>query len=296
MAKKRNPRKVQFIRLSDAFFDVLGLRPIGIAVFTSSTALFFYLIGLSSGAIQADGVAVAGRVDHPSPVASFVTRTFVRTGDRVEEGTPLVELSATFIDRDLSRVDLQIDQLIAKSKLALAKSTSRERAKRGANAWGSEETSGMAELTTIRYEKEIEVKRRRREKLISDREGLVVKASHAGIVSQIAWLGASISERMSVASVMPEFAEEIVAYVSPDVDASSIATGVATYMVGMRSIECAAPGLVRNRGAQVEEAPGQLRRLLGQPVHGMPVHITIPSGCRLVNGQVLALNFRNEVQ
>jgi hypothetical protein len=281
MTSRFSAKRNELIRLSDSFFDVIGLRPVGIAVFATSTILFFYLIGLSAGTIHADGVAVAGRVDHPAPVSSFVIRVFVKPGDRAEVGMPLVELSPVGIDQDLTTTDFEIGRL--KGRLGLADV-------------GSSETVAPGDLKhKIGLEARIEMLRIKRARLLESRAALTIKANFAGIVSEVTWLGASISERASVASVMPEFAEEIIVYVPATSDASAIANGATTYMTSAVSPECRAPGKVRTRGAKVEQAPSQLRQFLGNAVHGMPVHITIPRDCRLVNGQVLALNFRNEV-
>ena len=123
MTSTRSSKIKSLLRHSDSFFDVIGLRPVGIVVFAASTILFFYLIGLSAGTIHADGVAVAGRVDHPAPVSSFVTRVFVKRGDRVEVGMSLVELSPDEIDQDLARTDFEIEQLTHEAGLANTRSS-----------------------------------------------------------------------------------------------------------------------------------------------------------------------------
>jgi hypothetical protein len=281
MTSTRSSKIKNLLRSSDSFFDVVGLRPVGIVVFATSTILFFYLIGLSAGTIHADGVAVAGRVDHPAPVSSFVTRVFVKRGDRVEVGMPLVELSPDEIDQDLARTDFEIGQLTHALGLA--------------NTRPSDTVAPGDPQHWIGLEARVEMLKLRRARLLEDRAALTVTSNFAGIVSEVTWLGALIPKRASVASVMPEFAEEIVVYVPATSDASAIANGATTYMTNAVTPECRAPGKVRTRGAKVEQAPGQLRQFLGNAVHGMPVHITIPRDCRLVNGQVVALNFRNGV-
>ena len=281
MTSTRSSKIKSLLRHSDSFFDVIGLRPVGIVVFAASTILFFYLIGLSAGTIHADGVAVAGRVDHPAPVSSFVTRVFVKRGDRVEVGMSLVELSPDEIDQDLARTDFEIEQLTHEAGLA--------------NTRSSDTVAPVDPQHWIGLEARVEMLKLRRARLLEDRAALTVTSNFAGIISEVTWLGALIPKRASVASVMPEFAEEIVVYVPATSDASAIANGATTYMTNAVTPECRAPGKVRTRGAKVEQAPGQLRQFLGNAVHGMPVHITIPRDCRLVNGQVVALNFRDGV-
>jgi hypothetical protein len=123
-------------------------------------------------------------------------------------------------------------------------------------------------------------------------EALVVKSHFAGVVAQVAWLGASIAEGASVASVMPEYAEEIIAYVPPGIDPRLVATNANAYIVNAESEECQAPGLVRRRGAAVVEAPAQLTRYF-RSVYGTPVHVAVPAACRLSIGQVLAIDFES---
>lgn len=293
---KRHPLHVRFIRMWDSGFDVIGMRPLGITVFAASVALLVHVVGLSANAIRAEGVAVATLVDHPSRVASFVTRVFVRAGDRVEVGAPLVELSSHFIDQDLTRIDLEIEQLINESKLEQARLLVDEERWISPAMRRSPARPSLESPTAAYYSKQIEVMSTRRAALLENREALVVKATFAGVVAQAAWLGASIAEGASVASVMPEFAEEIVAYVPARIDPTTIAEGVSAYIVGAATTECREAGRVRSRGAAVEEAPPQLKRMFRDPVHGMPVHVSIPGDCLLGNGQVLALDFQSEVE
>jgi multidrug efflux pump subunit AcrA (membrane-fusion protein) len=294
MASKQRPLKIRLIRASDTLFDILGLRPLGILVFAGSALLFLYVIGLSAGATRADAVAVAGLVNHPSLVSSFTTQVFVKPGDRVEVGAPLVELSSHFIDQDLERIDLELDLLVNESKLRRAQHDEDRLRLEATTRAESSKASVVDRLAEAHFEKQIAVLRHRRKSLIEKRDALVVTAHSSGIVADVTRVGASIAEGASVASVMPPFAEEIVAYVAPTIDPSRIEKGVAAYLLGASTEDCQAPGRVRNRGARVEEAPKQLTQLMGLAIHGMPVHITIPRDCRLINGQVLALNFRNE--
>lgn len=283
----------RLIRATDHVFDAIGLRPLGIVVFAASAALLVHVIGLSANAIRADGVAVAELVDHPSRVSSFVTRVFVKRGDRVEVGIPLVELSAHFLDQDLLQIDSEIDQLVNESKLAQAKLVVEEERWVARSLRQRPSRPSLENPTAAYYAKQLEVLQTRRDALIENRDALIVRASFSGVVAQVAWLGASITEGESVASLMPEFAEEIVAYAPPRIDPTSFANGVPAFIVGAESPACRSPGRVRSRGAAVEEAPAQLKRLFREPVHGMPVYVSIPRDCRLGNGQVLALDFAN---
>lgn len=294
MALNNRPLKARLIRSSDAFFDILGMRPLGIFVFAGSALLCLHVIGLSAGATRADAVAVAGLVNHPSLVSSFTTQVFVKPGDRVEIGAPLVELSSHFINQQIERIDLELDLVINESKLRSAQQSEDQLRLMAISRGESSNGSAIDRLSKAHFEKQIAVLQYRKIGLIRKQGALVVTASSSGIVAEVKGVGASIAEGASVASIMPPFAEEIVAYVSPTIDPSRIKAGVAVYLLNASTSHCQAPGRVRNRGARVKTAPKQLTQMMGLAIHGMPVHVTIPRDCRLINGQVLALNFRNE--
>jgi multidrug efflux pump subunit AcrA (membrane-fusion protein) len=280
------------LRASDILFDSIGMRPLGVAVFAASVALLIHLIGVSHDAIRADAVAVATQVDHPSQVASFVTTVYVKPGDHVEIGAPLAELSSYFIDQRIERTDSEIEQLINQAKLAQAQLLVDEERWVAPSLRSRPTQPSLAAPTDAYYSKQIEVLRLQRRALEADREALIVKSNSAGVVAQVTWPGASIAEGASVASVMPEYAEEIVAYVPAATDPRLIATDASAYIVGTNTVECQAPGFVRRRGAAVVEAPAQLTRFF-RPVHGTPVHIAVPPACRLGIGQVLVVDFEN---
>jgi hypothetical protein len=90
---------------------------------------------------------------------------------------------------------------------------------------------------------------------------------------------------------MPEFAQEIVAFVAPTTDPEAIATGALVRIAGATGPGCSNVGMVRRRGATVKEAPAQLRNFFGSKVHGMPIHVSVPPSCRLGNGQIVTLDF-----
>ncbi len=102
-------------------FDALRARPFGIAVFLGSTALLLYLQVESQGGIRAEAVARGQQVEHPARISSFVTTAYVRTGDLVDAGAPLVDLSSHFIDRELAQLDAEVEKLIHESTLARAR-------------------------------------------------------------------------------------------------------------------------------------------------------------------------------
>jgi multidrug resistance efflux pump len=285
----------QLQRATDTIFDGVGLRPLGIIVFTASVALLLYLSTLNTGTIRADAVATARMVDHPARVASFVTKVFVKPGDKVQIGAPLVELSSHFIDQRIQRIDVQIEQVLNEAQLAQAQLMVKE------DRWLDPATRirpdrpSLESPTEALYAKQLEVLQTRRRLMLEDRESLTVLSNFTGIVATVAWPGASIGEGNSVASVMPEFADEIVAFVAPATDPAAIALGARAFITRPSSKACRAAGSVLRRGAGVEQAPKQLRGLLRFPVHGMPVHISIPPDCSLGIGQVLTVEFERGV-
>ena len=98
----------------------------------------------------------------------------------------------------------------------------------------------------------------------------------------------------SVASVSSEYAQEIVAYVSPDLQPGSVPIGAPVH-IARPALACRGAGEVVRRGATVEEAPAQLRSLFRFPVHGLPVYISIPSDCQFGVGQVLSVELTRAV-
>ena len=277
------------LRRTDALSDAIGVRPLGLAVFAGSALLLAQLSSLGSGTLRADAVASAALVDHPSRAASFVTRVFVKSGDRVELGQPLVELSPYFIDQRIVRFDAEIEELIDKSKLAQAELVVEEQRFVAPGLRTRPRMPSLEHPTAEFFAKQLEVLRTHRQTLVEDRKSLTVPSSFAGRVAQLAWLGASIAEGASVASILPDQAEEIVAYLPPTTEPGSVSAGAEARLVGVTSAACQAAGHVTRLGAAVEAAPEQLRGMLMLPVHGTPVHISLPPSCVLGIGQVVSV-------
>jgi len=282
-------------RITDGVFDGIGLRPLGIIVFAGSVALLLYLSNLQAGTTRSQAVANAQLIDHPARVASFVTEVFVKPGDRVDVGAPLVELSSHFIDQRLERLDVQIEQAINESKLAQARLVVREKRWLDPRTRITPDAPSLRSPTEALYAKEIEVLQTRRRFLLEDREHLTVVSNFAGIVASVSWPGKSVGEGRSVASIRPEFADEIVAYVPAATDPETIAEGATAYILQPGSVACSRPGVVLRRGAAVDEAPPQLNGFFRDPLHGLPVHISVPHECRLGVGQVLTVEFLRSV-
>ena len=275
-------------------FDAFGARPFGIVVFAMSVALLVYLQVGVGASIRADAVALASMVDHPARVASFVTEVYVRAGDAVDTGTPLVELSSHFIDRELGRVDAEIQKLLQESKLAQARLLVEEQRWLSPEMRLRPDRPSLERPTEALYAKELGLLQTRRKQLHEDREALTIAASLPGRVVVVAASGSAVAMGSSVASVSPEYAQEIVAYVPSDLQPASVAIGAPVH-ISRPALACQGASEVLRRGASVEEAPGQLRSLFRFPVHGMPVYISIPSDCQLGVGQVLSIEFARAV-
>ena len=276
------------------FFDVLRARPLGIVVFLGSTALLLFLQVESRGAIRAEAVAQGQQVDHPARVSSFVTNAYVRSGDLVEAGTPLIELSSHFINQELAQLDAEVEKLIHESTLAQARLLVEEQRWLKPNMRLRPDRPSLEQPTEALYAKEVAVLHTRRKQLLEDRRQLTIKSTHDGRVMSILAPGSAVAAGGSVASIAPEFAQEIVAYVPASTQPGSIAIG-AKVRIARPVRACVGTAEVLRRGAAVEEAPSQLRSLLRLPVHGMPVYISVPEGCSLGVGQTLTVEFARRV-
>lgn len=125
----------------------------------------------------------------------------------------------------------------------------------------------------------------RRRAALADIKALTVLAHTTGRVVSVLAPGAAVARDTSVASVLPDHATEVVAYVSPEKNLAQVALGSQVDL----GRTCPGPSRVLRKGASVEQAPGQLSSLLGAPVYGTPLYITIPEGCVLGVGQVVSV-------
>jgi multidrug resistance efflux pump len=281
-------------RVGDRLFDAISARPLGIVVFGCSVALLLQLELGMQASIRVEAVAHAQRVDHPARVASFVTKIYVLPGDSVEAGAPLVALSPHFIDRELGHIDAEVEKLLHESQLAQAKLMVKEQRWVEPDMRLRPDRPSLEQPTEALYARELAILQTRRNQLLEDREGLTIVASRDGRVVSVAPPGASVAASSSVASLNPELATEIVAYVPAETPPTSIAEGTPVRVVPT-GMGCRGEGVVLRRGAGVEEAPGQLRSFLRFPIHGMPVYISVPPRCKLGVGQVLTVELARAV-
>ncbi len=275
-------------------FDALRARPLGILVFLGSAALLLYMQVESQGSIRVEAVARAQQVDHPARVSSFVTTVYVHTGDVVGAGAPLVDLSSHFIDRELAQLDAEVEKLIHESTLAQARLLVDEQRWLRPSLRLRPDRPSLEKPMEALYAKELAVLHTRRRQLLEDRKELTIKSTRDGRIVSVAAPGSAVAAGGSVASIAPEFASEIVAYLPSSTLPEHIAIG-AKVRIARPVGACARTAKVLRRGAVVEEAPGQLRGLLRLPLHGMPVYISVPAGCSLGIGQTLTVEFARAV-
>jgi len=249
------------------------MRPLSILVFAASVVALAYMQTINSGQFRVRAVAYAPMIEHPALVSSFVLEVYARPGDRVEVGAPLVELSSYFIDR-LAQAELLVD----------------EERWLDQNMRRRPNEPSLRSPTESLYVAELQVLTTLRSQLETAQHQLTIHSTHAGRVAMIAPSGTSVAIGTSVASVTPEYAEEIVAYLPPETDPIGVELGAPVTIVRPRSL-CSGTGSVLRRGAAVEEAPGQLTNFLRFPVHGTPVYISVPDGCSIGVGQLLAVQF-----
>jgi multidrug resistance efflux pump len=275
-------------RAWDRVFDWLSARPLSFIVFVGSAAALVYLQSIDAGQFRARAVAQAATVEHPALVASYVTNVFVRPGDRVEAGAPLVDLSSFFIDQELERIHTEIGQLLREARLAKTELLVAEERWLDPSLRRRPNEPSLEQPTEEVFAAELRVLETRRAQLEQGREQLTVHSAHTGRVASVVPPGSSVAIGTSVAAVIPEYAEEIVAYIPPETDPFGIEAGAPVSIVQPSSL-CGGKGTVLRRGAAVEEAPGQLTQFFRFPVHGMPVYISVPAGCSIAVGQVLAV-------
>lgn len=123
----------------------------------------------------------------------------------------------------------------------------------------------------------------RRSTLVADLKALTVVAQASGRVVDVLEAGSAVARDTSVASVLPRQATELVAYLPPEKAIQTVALGSEVRVKRL----CPGTGRVLRVGAAVEQAPGQLNTLLGTPLFGTPLYISIPERCSLGVGQVL---------
>jgi len=270
----------------------MNLRPLSVAVFAVSVFGLLQLQTMAGGQFRVRAVAFAPIVEHPALVASYVSEVYVRPGDPVEAGAPLVELSSYFIDQELEEINVKIEQLLRESRLAQARLLVDEERWLDPSMRRRPNEPSLAKPTEALFAAELRVMTTSRSQLEAAREHLTVFSDKSGRVAAVAAAGSSVAVGTSVAAVTPEYAEEIVAYIPPEADPIQIELGAPVTIVRPRSIcNGSGDGTVLRRGAAVEQAPAQLTNFLRFPVHGMPVYISIPSDCSIVVGQVLAVEF-----
>jgi multidrug resistance efflux pump len=269
-------------------FDWLSARPLSFIVFAGSVAALVYLQSIDAGHFRARAVAQAATVEHPALVASYVTNVFVHRGDRVEAGAPLVELSSFFIDQELERIDTRIAQMLHEARLAQTRLLVDEERWLDPSLRSRPNEPSLEQATGEVFAAELRVLQTERTQLERRRERLLIHSAQTGRVANIAPAGGSVAVGTSVAAVIPEHADEIVAYIPPETDPSRIQAGAPVSIV-QPPLLCQGEGEVLRRGAAVEEAPGQLTRFFRFPVHGMPVYISVPADCSIAVGQVLGV-------
>ena len=278
-------------RLLSRIFESINARPFSIVVFAGSVALLLLLQSSELGRFRVRAVAEAVGIEHPAAVPSFVSQVYVRPGDRVEAGTPLAEISPRFIERELALLDAEMEQILREAELARTRLAMEE------ESWLPEEfrqlpnrpsslrpTKALFAAQLVRVET-------RREQLRADLALLTVVSQASGRVAFILSVGSAVAIGTPIATVMPEYADEIVAYVPPETDPALIAPGALARLVDSQTVACRGVGQVKRRGYGVVAAPGQLQGLFRLPVHGLPVYISTPPGCQLGVGQVLAVDF-----
>jgi hypothetical protein len=293
MSKNTRPSTNAVPRFLERCTDRLSARPLSVLVFTATFVLFAFLETREAGHFRVRAVAEARSVEHPALVESYVEKVYVRPGDPVEPGAPLAELSSHFIDREIQEIELEIVELHRKSRLEQARLSIEEQRWLREDLRVRPNRPSLETPTSAFYESKANALKLRLSVLQDDRTKLLVKSRSDGRVAWVVPQGASVMVGSLVATVSREFSDEIVAYVPADTDPASIEPGVRVAVVDP-AVGCSLPGEVLRRGAGVQQAPGQLLEWFRFPVHGMPVYISVPPGCHLADGQLVAVEFKRE--
>lgn len=273
------------------WIERLNARPLGVVVFAASVVLLVQLQSTQFGRFRARAVADARPVEHPVLVTSFVERLHARPGDLVEPGTPLVELSPHFIERELAQVIGEIENTRHEASLALAALLVEEERWLDSELRRRPSRPSLRSQTEAVFARRLELLETRRTQLAHDRDQLLIRSGAAGRVASVLAVGSPVAVGASVGSVVPRHAREIVAYVPASTDAALIEPGTPARVTESHMAACRGSGSVERLGAGVVQAPGQLEGFLQRPVHGLPVYISIPSGCELGVGQVISIEF-----
>ena len=149
--------------------------------------------------------------------------------------------------------------------------------------------TGLAQTSSF-YKSQIKVLEKRKEGLLEDLTKISITARIKGRVATVLPLGAEVRTGTSVASIYPEYATEIIAFIKPATNPDAILTGTKVAIVEPYNA-CSENGEIIRLGAKVEQAPTHITGLFKTPVHGLPVYISIPKACQLGIGQQLSVEF-----
>lgn len=290
MARGRSGVAGSFTRAIDRAFERLSARPLSLLVFAGSIALLVFLESTNAGRFHAQAVTRAPVEEHPALVASFVEAVYALPGDQVAAGSPLLDLSSHFIDRELARIDLEIEQVVHESRLARARLLVDEERWIAPGLRRQPNRPSLERPTEELYAAQLERLHARRALLAEDQRKLTIVSRAGGRVSRIMTPGSAVAIGTSVATVLPGSAREIVAYLPSGTDPALVSPGTRVTLAGT-SLPCASAARVLRPGAAVEEAPSQLTNWFRFPVFGLPVYISVPEGCDLGVGQTLSVEF-----
>lgn len=220
--------------------------------------------------------ALAGR--HKA-LASGAQQHYNDVAERVRKGvTPIDDLHEAEWTLDSQRTGIDEAYALARAEKTLIADLRRIRESNGVHSTVEEplQEARAAELQLL------EVRRRA---LLEDYVRLTVSARTSGRVVSVLEPGSAVNRDTSAASVLPEQATQIVAYITPETSPDAIEAGALVNVAA----PCRGTGQVLRVGATVEQAPGQLSTLLRAPLFGRPLYVSVPRGCSLGVGQVLAV-------
>jgi len=206
--------------------------------------------------------------------------------EQLREVTGRVESGVTSVDDELqAQWVLEAQRTSTKEAQTVAQA---ERILLGAlekNIGASGGDSTLVEPIKEAHKARLEVLLVRRSTVVGDLNALTVFAQASGRVVEVLRPGSAVARDTSVASVLPDRATEMVAYLPPEKSVLTVALGTEVRVTRV----CPGNARVVRVGASVEQAPGQLNTLIGTPMFGTPLYLSIPENCTLGVGQVLSV-------
>jgi hypothetical protein len=195
---------------------------------------------------------------------------------------------------DLEEAQLNSASEAAQTRLEERRVVAEESYRESLNLLIQDNTDGDALNTALSgyVDAQLQLVQRQKEEIIQGINNLTIHARESGRVLTVLPQGSAVSRGTSVATIVREQPEEVVAFFSPSSTSDNFLLGAEVRITGPQFF-CSEMGQVLRLGGSVQEAPGQLSNLLGITSFGLPVHISVPENCPLIPGQAVTVQLIN---